>query len=165
MTDHAPRRSRDLNQMYSSNQLTTSQYPNGNNINYLNNGGHVHYSHMNTIYPNYSVPFVPSQNIPNGLMYSTSHQMPMSYQAQPLRGNPLPSQPRTHPHSPYYSSSIQTHRHHTQQAPRYISVQEISLADTEDQESTNQDSMRSEPINPPLDGFPSVTDFDELMKQ
>ncbi|EXJ60965.1 hypothetical protein A1O7_05118 [Cladophialophora yegresii CBS 114405] len=36
---------------------------------------------------------------------------------------------------------------------------------TECQDSPNQDTMLSEPVVPPLDGYPDVHDFDELMKR
>lgn len=36
---------------------------------------------------------------------------------------------------------------------------------TECQDSPNEDTMLSEPVVPPLEGYPDVHDFDELMKR
>jgi hypothetical protein len=37
--------------------------------------------------------------------------------------------------------------------------------EVESQDSINENTMLSEPINPPLDGFPHVEDFDRLMER
>lgn len=36
--------------------------------------------------------------------------------------------------------------------------------DVESQESANEDTMLSEPVSPPLTGFPSIQEFDQLIK-
>jgi hypothetical protein len=37
--------------------------------------------------------------------------------------------------------------------------------EVESQESFNEEDMFSEPVNPPLDGFPIVEEFDDLIKR
>ncbi|KAL2863452.1 integrase zinc binding domain-containing protein [Aspergillus lucknowensis] len=51
------------------------------------------------------------------------------------------------------------------QGPVYLPLHE-ALAETgfESQESRNEDTMLSEPIIPPLEGFPNVQEFDKLVK-
>jgi hypothetical protein len=41
----------------------------------------------------------------------------------------------------------------------------VSESEVESQDSINETTMLSEPINPPLDGFPHVEDFDKLMER
>lgn len=52
------------------------------------------------------------------------------------------------------------------QSPRYLPLRD-ALNDTEieDQESRNEGTMLSEPVMPPLDGFPDVKEFDQLMQR
>jgi hypothetical protein len=40
-----------------------------------------------------------------------------------------------------------------------------TMDNTECQESENEDTMLSEPVVPPLDGYPNVHEFDDLMKR
>ncbi|KAL4903548.1 hypothetical protein BDW74DRAFT_41703 [Aspergillus multicolor] len=51
------------------------------------------------------------------------------------------------------------------QGPAYLPLHE-ALAETEleNQDSRNEDTMLSEPIIPPLEGFPNVKEFDRLVK-
>ncbi|KAL4915566.1 hypothetical protein BDW62DRAFT_219267 [Aspergillus aurantiobrunneus] len=51
------------------------------------------------------------------------------------------------------------------QGPAYLPLHE-ALAETEleTQDSRNEDTMLSEPVIPPLDGFPNVKEFDKLVK-
>lgn len=39
------------------------------------------------------------------------------------------------------------------------------LQETEEQDSVNRESGMSEPIEPALEGYPNVDEFDDLMKQ
>ncbi|KAJ5907990.1 hypothetical protein N7495_000672 [Penicillium taxi] len=51
------------------------------------------------------------------------------------------------------------------QAPRYLPLRDaLGETEIEDQESHNENAMLSEPVLPPLDGFPDVKDFDQLMQ-
>lgn len=52
------------------------------------------------------------------------------------------------------------------QAPAYLSLHE-TLAETEleSQESMNGESMLSEPLVPPLEGFPNIKEFDGIVRR
>ncbi|GIC89946.1 uncharacterized protein Aud_006376 [Aspergillus udagawae] len=51
------------------------------------------------------------------------------------------------------------------QSPRYLPIHEtISEIGIESQESPNENTMLSEPVIPPLEGFPSVREFDQLIR-
>ncbi|RAH62541.1 hypothetical protein BO85DRAFT_333 [Aspergillus piperis CBS 112811] len=51
------------------------------------------------------------------------------------------------------------------QSPGFLPLRDaFSEADIESQDSQNESSMLSEPVIPPLDGFPNVREFDQLMK-
>lgn len=50
--------------------------------------------------------------------------------------------------------------------PRYASsMYGIAENEVESQDSINETTMSSEPISPPLDGFPHVEDFDKLIER
>jgi hypothetical protein len=52
------------------------------------------------------------------------------------------------------------------QAPSYLPLHEaFAEPDLENQDSRNEDTMLSEPIIPPLEGFPNVKEFDKLVKR
>lgn len=52
------------------------------------------------------------------------------------------------------------------QSPRYLPLRDaLSETEIESQVSTNEGTMLSEPVFPPLDGFPVVREFDQLMKR
>lgn len=52
------------------------------------------------------------------------------------------------------------------QSPRYLPLRDaLGEIDIESQESRNEGTMLSEPVIPPLDGFPDVREFDQLMKR
>jgi hypothetical protein len=49
---------------------------------------------------------------------------------------------------------------------RYLPLREaLSETEIEDQESHNEGTMLSEAVVPPLDGFPDVKEFDQLMQR
>ncbi|KAF9882651.1 hypothetical protein FE257_005807 [Aspergillus nanangensis] len=51
------------------------------------------------------------------------------------------------------------------QSPRYLPLRDaLGSTEIESQDSRNEGTMLSEPVIPPLDGFPSVREFDQLMK-
>ena len=72
-----------------------------------------------------------------------------------------PSQPRIqHQPSQYITHSRCLH------SPRCLPLREtLGEIEIEGQESQNENTMLSEPIDPPLDGFPDARDFDRLMKR
>lgn len=80
------------------------------------------------------------------------------------------------PHSRHDSNMNQHHSHYRQageytgypvdsQSPRYGSILNLQNAHIESQETAYSATMSSEPINPPLEGFPQVEEFDELMER
>jgi hypothetical protein len=48
---------------------------------------------------------------------------------------------------------------------RFASIRGIPEHEIESQDSMNEQTMSSERINPPLEGFPQVEDFDKLMER
>lgn len=72
----------------------------------------------------------------------------------------VPSQPRAMASAPY-SSPQNTYRPSIRD-PRY---ETYSIPDTESQDSFNEDTKASEPVEPPMEGYPDVKEFDELMKR
>jgi hypothetical protein len=70
-------------------------------------------------------------------------------------------------YSPYQPLGLPSQRQSVTH-PRLALGTDMSLnpmADIESQESVNQDTMLSEHIVPPLEGYPDVKEFDELMKK
>lgn len=52
------------------------------------------------------------------------------------------------------------------QSPRYLPLRDaLSETDIESQDSRNEGTLLSEPVVPPLDGFPDVKEFDQLMQR
>lgn len=78
-------------------------------------------------------------------------------------------------YSPVYSSdaSLQQespqyiyYQHPLTGSPTYLPIQDaLSKFEIESQESPNEETMLSEPVMPPLDGFPDVQEFDQLMNR
>ena len=96
-----------------------------------------------------------------------------------LLGSPY-GQQATNPHSlsPQYSPAYPDHTSMHHQSPESMWEPQLTespgylpLRDTfceqaiESQESPNEDTMLSEPVIPPLDGFPDVREFDRLMNR
>lgn len=68
---------------------------------------------------------------------------------------------RLHHHSAQYMSQPRY-----LQSPRYMPLRDaLSETDIESQESRNEGTLLSEPVVPPLDGFPDVKEFDQLMQR
>lgn len=82
----------------------------------------------------------------------------------PPRSATLPSQPRIQSRSGYYGSSTPSQRSSHLSLRSNVPL-DFMLMDTEDQDSSNRDTMLSEPIEPALSGYPKVQDFDNLMKK
>ncbi|KAB8240429.1 hypothetical protein F9C07_1563276 [Aspergillus flavus] len=85
---------------------------------------------------------------------------------------PVHSVPSTPDHT-----ALQHHHHHPQQSVQYIAPSRyfqsqrylpyrdaLGETDIESQDSRNENTMLSEPVIPPLDGFPNVREFDQLMR-
>jgi hypothetical protein len=72
----------------------------------------------------------------------------------------VPSQPHGTTTAPFYPPP------NTQRPQMRDSRYETySIPDTESQESFNEDTKASEPVEPAMEGYPDVKEFDELMKR
>ncbi|KAE8375875.1 hypothetical protein BDV26DRAFT_249447 [Aspergillus bertholletiae] len=80
------------------------------------------------------------------------------------------------PSNPDHTALQHHHHHHRQpvqymapsryfQSQRYLPFREVlGETDIESQDSRNENTMLSEQVIPPLDGFPNVREFDQLMR-
>ncbi|KAK5191831.1 hypothetical protein LTR92_008412 [Exophiala xenobiotica] len=166
MTDYAPRSSQDYNTFFHNQQLAMSHYSNGNGLNYFYGNGQIQYQTVDTPCPAFSTTFNPAQGTHSSPLYMANVSgPPIQYSVPSNRVPTLPSQSRALPQSSYYTTSSSNHRtapHHT----RLMPPRDCSHIDgTECQDSPNEDTMLSEPVLPPLEGYPNVGDFDELMKR
>ncbi|PYI30872.1 hypothetical protein BP00DRAFT_436551 [Aspergillus indologenus CBS 114.80] len=80
--------------------------------------------------------------------------------------SPAHSIPSTPDHVPLQQHPTQYLSHSRYiQSPSYFTLREaLGDAEIEAQESSNEHTMLSEPVVPPLEGFPNVREFDQLMK-
>jgi len=162
MTSYTPPRSgQDSNSFMASSQLTIPHYANNDNINY-NYGPHPHYENVSPAYSTYATSFISSQNRDTHFL-SENLQMAAQYPySSPHLGNNTSS----------HRNSAQTFAHPLQQlsqhslsqSPRYSSPHDhYQASDIESQESVNENTMLSEPVLPPLDGFPDIQEFDMVI--
>lgn len=148
---------------YPPQHNTMPIFPASASVNYMTNGHQAQYSPYTTTYPSYS--YLPSSSSAQTAVHwpsSTSTSMQYSVRPPP-RSATLPSQPRVLSRG-YFSPSAQSQcssHHHARTSVAF----DIGLLDTEEQDSVNRDTMYSEPIEPPLSGYPKVEDFDDLMKR
>lgn len=163
MTDYAPRSSQDYNTFFPNPHVAMPQYSNGNGLGYLYGNGQVQYQTVSAPCPAYSTAYAPSHGtsvyMPNGSGLS------LHYSATSSRVPTLPSQSRALPEASYYATASANQRsvpHHPRPVPPRDFVQ---MDGTECQESPNEDTMLSEPVVPPLEGYPDVYEFDDLMKR
>ncbi|KIW18184.1 hypothetical protein PV08_02472 [Exophiala spinifera] len=165
MTDYAPRSSQDYNTFFHNQQLAMSHYSNSNGLNYLYSNGQVQYQTVNPQYPAYSTAFTPAHNGHSSSMYIPNVTiLPLQYPITSTRVPTLPSQSRALASSSFYTASPSNHR--TSLHQRIMSPRDYGHVDgTECQDSPNEDTMLSEPVIPPLEGYPNVNDFDELVKR
>ncbi|KAE8348355.1 hypothetical protein BDV28DRAFT_161425 [Aspergillus coremiiformis] len=123
---------------YNVNDSASYHYPSQSFNSYTSQFG-PHYSH-------------------SGISPHTQHHSP---------GHPVPSIPG--------HAALQHHHHHQPvqfmspsrylQSPRYLPFREaLGETEIESQDSRHESTMLSEPVIPPLDGFPNVQEFDQLMK-
>ena len=167
MTEYAPRSSQDYNTFPYDQHLAMSHYSNGNGLSYLYGNGQIQYQTVSTPCSTYSPTYPSSQGTSsNGLYMPTSSGQAFQYFPPNARVPPtLPSQSRAYPMGSNYVTSS-AHRSLPQHHQRLASPREYTPMDcTECQDSPNQDTMLSEPVVPPLDGYPDVHEFDELMKR
>ena len=162
MTEYAPpRSSQDLNFFLPTGNHAMSHYQNPSGVHYLFNNSQVHYPSVNTTYSTYPTQCVPTQQSANSNTYLPSSS-PMAYNYQPSfsRTPMVPSQPRATASAPFFSP--QSSQRPQIRDPRY---ETYSIPDTESQESFNEATKASEPVEPAMEGYPDVKEFDELMKR
>jgi len=106
---------------------------------------------------------------PFGQPLNVSSSMP---QLNPQYISPGQSIPQTSSQSHMLTQELQhqSQRYlsqaHYLHSPRYLPLHEtFHEAEIESQESCNENTMLSEPVVPPLEGFPDVREFDQLMKR
>ncbi|GCB19559.1 hypothetical protein AAWM_02444 [Aspergillus awamori] len=151
-----PRRNHDGSDSYMVNhQLLPVPYSHGDSHDFgLNDSGSYPFQQQSfsTYASHFGSPYSHS-----GITSSTHHLSP--------HHSPGHSVPSTPDHVPL--------QHHIQympqsrylQSPGFLPLRDaFSEADIESQDSQNENSMLSEPVIPPLDGFPNVREFDQLMK-
>ena len=116
------------------------------------------YSVVHQPFSSYPGPYSPSYSHPSSVLPSTmGSQNPLP---RPLSQNHTQVQGFQHPQQYYMSPPRYLN------GPRYFPLcNTFNENDVESQESQNEDSMMSEPVVPPLEGFPNVEEFDQLMKR
>ncbi|EXJ69735.1 uncharacterized protein A1O5_06806 [Cladophialophora psammophila CBS 110553] len=143
-----------------------SHYSNANGLNYhLYSHGQVQYQTVNAPCSTYSPTYAPGQGTSTAPLYMPPTSGPHPhYSFVSPRVPTLPSQSRAFPPNSYYAPSAahRTTSHHQRLAPPR---DYISMDGTECQDSPNEDTMLSEPVLPPLEGYPDVHEFDALMKR
>lgn len=164
-TDFATRSHHDIGQVYSGIHHNVHPYSTNGGISYVSNNSYMQYPNIPTTYSQFPATFTSSPDTSQAAIlfsYSRGSQLPYSVQPPP-RSATLPSQPRVFSRG-YSSSSI--HQHHSA-GPMYLRApfDYSLLQETEEQDSVNSDSGKSEPIEPALEGYPNVNEFDDLMKQ
>lgn len=114
-----------------------------------------------TMYTSYSPAYLPPSNTSRGAIYPpASINIPVSYSEQATSRSAIPH--RTVSRNGYHSLTAQ-YQHSKHLPLRSLKAADLSITDT-DQESVNLDTVKSETINPPLPGYPSVEKFDDLVR-
>ena len=169
MTEYAPGSGQDRNTFYSNPHLVTPHYNNGNGVNYFYPQGQLQYPTVTGSYSSYAPTYMSSgqSNAPPLMYMSNGNSAGMPYSlAPPPRPHHLQS--RTPSYPPYHRSTVPTQRSvgSAQLRRAYGPDPVLTTAhDLESQESVNEDTMLSEPIEPPLEGYPDVKEFDHLLNQ
>jgi hypothetical protein len=162
MTNYTPpRSSQDINHFMASPQLTMPHYENTDNASY-NYSPHPHYENIPPNYSTYATSFISSQNHDTHYL-SENLQMAAQYPYNTSSLSHTASHHRPLAHTTPYSFQ-QLSQHPLSQSPRYSNPHDpYQLSDVKSQESVNENTMLSEPVLPPLDGFLDIKDFDRLI--
>lgn len=170
-TDYTTRPHHDAGPVYNGIHHNLQPYSTTGALGYVSNNSYMQYSTIPATYSPFSAAFTPTSGTSQGAIvfsysggspYLAGSSMPYSVQPPP-RSATLPSQPRVF--SRGYSSSTVGPHHST--SPMFIRppFDYSLLQETEEQDSVNRDSGQSEPIEPALEGYPDVNEFDDLMRQ
>ena len=166
MSEYRARCSQDQDHYYADPCMGTPQYPNSDSSNLVyhnhnqNAFSSMSYLNYSTTYPGayhqqtpYTAP--PTQILP---------QYHMAPEALNRTSSPQHLLAQRHQYTqPWLDSS--TSQVTSSHARHGTSREHSHTLEIESQESSNEGTMLSEPINPPLEGFPKVKDFDLLMKR
>ncbi|CAL5872269.1 uncharacterized protein PFLUO_LOCUS6530 [Penicillium psychrofluorescens] len=140
------------NESYMMNQplAVPSPYghPDGHEFTATGSGSYHQFSHQS--FQPYGSQFGPSyaqQGLQHLQQYSSDHSIPSMSIPEDMRMQHPPPQYLAQPR--FLAS------------PRYLPLSETEI---ECQISQNEGSMQSEPVLPPLEGFPDVKEFDQLMQ-
>lgn len=160
-TEYASRSNHELNHLYNGPHDNMPHYQGTTGVSYIN--PNVQYSPVTTAYPSYSPTYHPSSNHAQSMMYlSNPPGSSIGYHVRPPpRSATLPSQHRILTPTPYGPSSSHNQRHQL----RHPLPSDPSILETEEQCSENSETMRSEAVEPPLQGYPNLDDFENLMKR
>lgn len=164
MPNYAPPRSgQDLNPFMACSPLTMPHYANTDSARY-NYPLQPHHGGLFPLYSAHATPFTSSQT--EELQYLSEH-LPMTPQ-YPYDTSILGSTASPHrPLAQHAACSIQQLSPHpfSHGLPYPHPHDLFQLPEVESQDSVNEDTMRSEPVLPPLSGFPEVRDFDRLINR
>lgn len=169
MTEYAPRSSQDLNPLFTSSHshMALSHCSHNSGVNYVYGNNPVTYQTVGPPYPAFSAPCVPSQHGSTNAIYLPPSSIALQYHPSPPRVSTLPSQTRLLNGPAFYSSNDTGAAQQSQEFElRTPWIQDsLMMFETESQDSTNAETMMSEPVVPPLEGYPNVQEFDNLMTQ
>ncbi|KAL5355464.1 hypothetical protein BJX96DRAFT_161745 [Aspergillus floccosus] len=151
------RRSNGSNDTYFMSQQIAQPVPynNGDSHDFaMNESGPYHFSPH--AFNSYTSQFTPS--------YGHATISPHTQHLAPHH-SPAHSVPSTPDHAGLHQSVQYTSPPRYLQSPRYLPLRDaLGSTEIESQDSRNENTMLSEPVVPPLDGFPNVREFDQLMK-
>lgn len=166
LTEYPPRSStQEWPQHYAEQHSNMPHYSPSASLGYMTPSHQTQYSPYTSTYPSYSPTYMSGSGSSQGAIHwptTTSSSMQYSVRPPP-RSATLPSQHRILSRN-YYPSSTQAQRQPSLQLRTSMAF-DFVLMDTEEQDSVNRETMRSEPIEPALQGYPRVEDFDDLMKK
>ena len=162
MTEYTPRNGQELNSLLANTHMVIPHYSSTGDANYIYSDGQVPYTTLNAVYPTYTNTYSPSDHAAH--FEPENSRMAFHYQQNPSHLATSLTQSRTHTTPQYLQSRSSTQR--CSYANRAVLQHESqSIIETEDQDSFNRESMRSEPVSPPLEGYPDVKEFDHLMRR
>ena len=165
LTEYPIRHNQNWTHVYNAPPTNMQHYQSSSGVNYMSGSHHATYSPVATTYPGYTSPYMASSNSQAAFYLPTSTAASMPYSVRPPpRSATLPSQHRMLSRAGYCPSNAQS-QHATHLPLRTSLAMDVAIMDTEEQESVNGATMRSEPIDPPLQGYPNVGAFDNLMKK
>ena len=132
-------------------------YSHGDSHDFNGNGPgsfNFHQPSYNTYGTQFNSPYNPQSSLSASAQHSASH-------FSSGHSTSTPDQMRLQHQPPQYMNQSRY-----LQSPRYLPLRDaLNETEIESQDSANENTMLSEPVIPPLDGFPDVREFDQLMKR